>query len=221
MNERQKIIETVLGTKIVVIVRGIPSKDMLPLARALSDGGIRLLEMTFNQADAQVRTETARCITRLREALGDRMYFGAGTVMNVEQMKLAQSAGAQFLISPHTNTDVISQTVANGMVSIPGAFTPTEIQTAHEAGADFVKVFPVDAVGPGYVKAVRAPLNNIPLIAVGGIDITTMKPYWDAGCVGFGMGGKILDRDAIAAGDFEAVTATAREYVALADSLKR
>ena len=220
MSERQKIIETIYGTKIVVIVRGMQTKDMVPLAEALNEAGIRLLEMTFNQSDAAERTETARCISLLREKLGDRMYFGAGTVMNVEQMKLAMSAGAQFLISPHTNTDVISQTVAKGLVSMPGAFTPTEIQTAHEAGADFVKVFPIDAVGPGYLKSVIAPLNNIPLIAVGSVDLPVMKGYWDAGCVGFGMG-SIIDRAAVAAGDFARVTEKAKAYTALADSLVR
>lgn len=218
---RQEIIDSILAKKIIVIVRGMPAEDILPTAQAMCEAGIKQMEFTLNQSDPVERLDTARTIALLREKLGDRMYFGAGTVMNVQQLDLVESAGAQFIISPHTNTSVIEKTVAHGMVSIPGAFSPTEIQTAHEAGADFVKVFPVNVLGPAYVKAVLAPLNNIRLLAVGNMDITTMEPFWNAGCVGWGMGGKIIDREAIAKRDFARVAAVAKEYTALADSLTR
>ena len=218
---REQIIQSIEAHKIIAIVRGVPLSDMPALAGALYDGGIRLLEITLNQSDPAERKATAGCIHLLRETMGDRMYFGAGTVMDKEQLALVHDAGAQFAISPNMDEGVIRQTREYGMVSIPGALTPTEIQSAHIAGADFVKVFPADAMGSAYIRAIRAPMNHVKLLAVGGVFLNTIDEFWNAGVCGFGLGNAIIDKKKVAAGDFAGVTAQAAAYTKAADALVR
>ena len=139
---REQIIQKVLDKKIVAIVRGVYGEDCVKLAQALYDGGIELLEVTFDQSKPEALGRTSDTIHELVVRLGDKMAFGAGTVTSLEMLELAKNAGAQFIVSPDTNEEVIKATVAGGMVSMPGALTPTEILNAHRYGADFVKVFP-------------------------------------------------------------------------------
>jgi len=141
------------------------------------------------------------------------MAVGAGTVTSVCDAEMACEAGAKFLIAPNTDEKVIRRTVELGMVSIPGALTPTEIVAAYNAGADFVKVFPAGNMGPGYVKAVCAPLSDIPLLAVGGINAQNAVEYVKAGCVGVGVGGNLANRKWIEAGEFDRIEEAARELV--------
>lgn len=210
---RENVIERVQTERIIVIVRGVQSDKLIPLAEAMYDGGIRLLEITYS-ADGRVSDEeTADNIRRLAEHFGDRMYIGAGTVLTERQVELTAEAGGRFIISPDTAPEVIRKTRELGLVSMPGALTPTEIQAAHKLGADFVKLFPVVNMGVDYVKAVRAPLSHIRLLAVGGIDERNAKDYLRAGVDGFGVGSAIIDKDALARGDFAAITALARKYV--------
>ena len=126
---------------------------------------------------------------------------------------MTKSAGGQFVISPDSNKEVIVSTAAGGMVSIPGALTPTEALFAHRCGADFVKLFPVGDFGPGYVKAVHAPLNHIPLLAVGGVNEKNIGAFLNAGAVGVGVGGNLVNKQWIAAGEFEKITALAKEFM--------
>jgi 2-dehydro-3-deoxyphosphogluconate aldolase/(4S)-4-hydroxy-2-oxoglutarate aldolase len=210
---REQLIQKVLDKKIVAIVRGVYDEDCVNLARALYAGGIEMLEVTFDQSQPQLLERTSNTIRRLVEQLGDKMLFGAGTVTTVEMLELAKQAGAKFIVSPDTNEAVIRATVAAGMISMPGALTPTEVVTAHAWGADFVKLFPAGSMGAGYVKAVTAPLNHIRLLAVGGINEKNVAEFIAAGAVGVGVGGNLVNKTWIKNGEFDKLTATARELV--------
>ena len=209
---REQIIQKVLDKKIVAIVRGVYGEDCVNLARALCEGGIELLEVTFDQSKPESLNRTSDTIRQLVQALGDKMIFGAGTVTTLEMLELAKNAGAQFVVSPDTNEEVIKATVAAGMVSMPGALTPTEIVTAHRYGADFVKLFPAGTQGTAYFKAVTAPLNHIRLLAVGGVNEKNIADFMAAGAVGAGVGGNLVNKTWIANGEFDKITALAKEF---------
>ncbi len=170
---REEIIQKILDKKLIVIVRGLEKEKMIPLAEAMYEGGIRLIEVTYAANGLIPEEVTAECIRSISEHFESKMLVGAGTVLTPAQVERTKAAGGSFIISPNVNVEVIQKTRELGMVSMPGALTPTEIENAHEYGADFVKVFPVSTLGPEYIKAVRAPLSHIKLLAVGGVDITT------------------------------------------------
>ena len=212
---RNQIIETVEREKLIVIVRGVAREDLIPLAEAMYQGGVRLLELTYS-ADGKVSDEeTASRIGMLAKHFEGRMLIGAGTVLNEKQVELTSLAGGGFIISPDVNESVIRKTRELGLVSMPGALTPTEIQTAHRAGADFVKLFPVGNLGTGYVKAVKAPLSHVKMLAVGGVDLSNIADYLKCGVCGFGIGSGIIDKKMIAAKDFDGITALAESYVSI------
>lgn len=210
---RNNIIETVEREKLIVIVRGVEREKLIPLAEAMYKGGIRLLEITYS-ADGKVSDEeTAENIRMLSAHFDGRMYIGAGTVLSENQVELTKNAGGGFIISPDTNAAVIRKTREEGMVSMPGALTPSEVQAAHSAGADFVKLFPVSSLGAEYVKAIKAPLSHIKMLAVGGVHEGNMAEYLKAGVSGFGIGSNIIDKKALANEDFEAITSLAKKFV--------
>ncbi len=210
--------EVIRERKIIAIVRGLKPDLLLKLAEALYKGGIGLIEVTFAQNAPDTWGETASGIKSIREEFGGEVLSGAGTVMSLEQLKMADGAGAKYIISPNADSAVIKRTKELGLVSIPGAFTATEIAAAYSDGADFVKVFPADGVGPAYIKALRAPLSHIPLMAVGGVNERTIADFLKAGCVGVGVGGCLVRKDLIAEGKFSEITDLARLYVAAANN---
>ena len=210
---RKETIEAIEENKIIAILRGIKEDELISLAEAMYNGGIRLLEITFSAGDPERDSKTAESIEKLVSHFEDRMHIGAGTVLTERQAELVKLAGGKFIISPDTNTEVIKKTRELGLVSIPGALTPTEIMTAHAAGADFVKLFPASVLGAEYVKAVKAPLSHIKLLAVGGIDENNMADYLAAGISGFGIGSSITDKALIADKRFDEITALAEKYV--------
>ena len=211
---REEIIRRISEQKLIVIVRGIDLPYIVPLTEALYKGGIRLVEVTFDQTKKCPDEETCRKITAMNEAFGDKMDFGAGTVLTPEQVKMAHDAGARFIISPDTNEDVIKCTRSLGMVSIPGAYTPTEIVNADRYGADFVKLFPASNGGLAYYKALTAPLAHIKLLYVGGVTLETAAELSKGGVIGFGIGGAIINKTAVLNGDYDIVTKTAAAYLA-------
>lgn len=211
---REKIIQKVLDKKIVAIVRGVYGEDCVNLAKALYAGGVEMMEVTFDQSKPEAYSRTSDTIAQLVQAMGDKMIFGAGTVTSLETLELAKNAGARFVVSPDTNEAVIKATVAAGMVSMPGAMTPTEILTAHEYGADFVKVFPTSGLGASYIKAVCGPINHVRLLAVGGVSEKNVAEFLKAGCVGAGVGGNLVNKEWIKNGEFEKITALAKELMA-------
>ncbi len=204
--------EKILNSKIVAIVRDIPCDRITALAEALEKGGITCIEVTFDQSSAQKQKETLDAIRAIREALGDRVCVGAGTVMTEEQVRLAAEAGAEYMISPNVDEKVIRLTKTLGKVSMPGAMTPTEIALAYEYGADIVKLFPAGALGAAYFKAVKAPLRHIRVMAVGGITPGNCAEFIEAGAVGIGVSGNLVSPKLVEEGRFEEITALAKEY---------
>ena len=210
---QDNIIDTVKDRKIIAIVRGVASKNLIPLAGALYDGGIRLMEITYNASDSTSDDETAAGIAALAHNFSDKMYVGAGTVLTAEQVKKTYDAGGSFVISPNTDTEIIKYTKNLGMISIPGALTPSEAEAAKRADADFVKIFPITSMGPNYVRAITAPLSHIHFLAVGGITPENIREYLDAGVCGFGIGSNIINKEYIDAGSFDKITSLAEKYV--------
>ena len=153
----EKIIQAVKENKLIAIVRGVESEKCVKIAQALYDGGFRMMEITYDQKHPESWESTAITIGAVAKAFAGKMHIGAGTVTCSELVELTHQYGGQFIISPDTHEPVIRRTCELGMVSIPGALTPTEVMVAHRAGADFVKLFPAGSFGPGYVKAVKRP----------------------------------------------------------------
>ena len=210
---REMVIEWALREKLVAIVRGVESDKCLKVAQALYDGGIRLMEVTYDQKNPDSWKQTAQAIGDIAKAFEGKMLVGAGTVTSTELVELTHEAGGMFIISPDCNVDVIRRTRELGMVSMPGVLTPTEIMTAHNAGADIVKVFPISDLGVGYLKAVRAPISHVKMMVVGGINEKNIGQYLAAGAVGAGIGGNLANRAWIDAGEFDKITETAKALV--------
>lgn len=206
------LMERVRRDKLIAIVRGLERAHMLSLADALVEGGITMIEVTFNQARPDSWADTQKAIRSISDAFGSAVVPGAGTVMTVEQANMAKDAGAQYVVAPNVDEAVIREAKRLGMGAFPGAMTPTECQLAHLAGSDAVKLFPAGDLGPGYLKAIRAPLSHIEFLAVGGISEKNAAEYIRAGAVGLGVGGSLVNKEWIEAGAFEKITALAREY---------
>ena len=208
----EQVIKAIEAHKIIVILRGVEREALIPLCEAMYAGGIRLLECTYDACGRIADEEIAARLEMLNRHFAGRMYFGAGTVLTKKQVALTAQAGGGFIISPDTDPEIIAATKAAGLVSVPGAITPTEIARAHRAGADFVKVFPADLYGPKYIKTLSAPLSHVRMLAVNGISAENMTDYLAAGACGVGVGSGIADKKLIAAGDFDGITALAKRY---------
>lgn len=203
--------EHLLGTGVIAIVRGVPKDSAGALADALYRGGIRVMEVTMNTPGAP------DMIRQLRTHFKDRMWIGAGTVLNREDCEAAFAAGAQFFVTPNVDEGVIHFAVQQSLPIFPGAMTPTEIVRAYQAGATAVKIFPSCILGPGYFQQLQGPLGHIPMMAVGGISSANVVEYLRAGVKAVGVGGNLVDKVAIASGDFKRIERVAKELV---DSVK-
>ena len=212
---RDLVINTVKEEKLIVIVRGCAPDKLIPLARAMYEGGVRLIEITYSANGSISDEDTAKSIALLSKEFEGKMLVGAGTVLTEKQVELTKEAGGKFIISPNTDRAVIEKTRALSLVSMPGAFSPTEICDAYKYGADFVKLFPIAELPVSYVKAIRAPISHIPMLAVGGVDLDNIPEYLKVGICGFGIGSSITDKRMIEEGDFKGITALARKYVSL------
>ena len=206
-------LEYVMERKIVAIVRGLKPEYIVRLGHAFEEGGIGLMEVTYNQKAPDTWKNTAAAIEAVEKEFGDRMLGGAGTVITPEQVSMTYNAGGHYLVTPSTQPEIIRMGKALGLGLYPGAFSPTEILEAWNAGADAVKVFPAGSLGPGYIKAVSAPLGHIPLMAVGGVNEKNAADYMKAGCVGLGVGGNLVNKEWIENGEWDKVTALAREFM--------
>ena len=205
---RETTIQRIQQEKVIAILRGLTVSQAVAAARALYDGGITLVEVTFDQSCPERFTQTAQAISAIREAMGDNILVGAGTVTSPELAELAYQAGAAYIISPDTDKAVIQRTGELGMVSIPGAYTPTEAKQAYNAGADFVKLFP--ASNPEYLKAICAPLSHIPFLAVGGVNAQNAADFLKAGAAGVGLGSCLVNKKWVQAGEFDKITEEAK-----------
>src|SRR6266540_4013417 len=199
----------VLDSGIVAVVRSPDSQQLVEVARALADGGINVVEITMTVPDA------LDVVRQVRRALGERLLLGAGTVLDPETARAALLAGAEFLVAPTVTLDVIRLCQRYDRLVMPGAFTPTEILTAWEAGADIVKVFPADVVGPAFFKAIKGPLPQIRVMPTGGVDLTTAAAFLKAGACCLGIGSQLVEPAAVAAGNFTRIRELAQQYVAI------
>ena len=210
---RENIINAILENKIISIVRGMDEEKAMKIADALYEGGIRLVEVTFNQKDPSTHKVSAGAIRASKEKYEGKMLVGAGTVTSVELVELAASAGAAYIISPDTDPEVIRRTKELGLVSLPGAYTATEAKIAHNAGADFVKLFPCIEGAPAYLKALCAPLNHIKFLAVGGVNADNCAEFMKAGAVGVGVGGCLVNKKWVDAGEYWRITEEAKRFI--------
>ena len=210
---RDEIIAKIREKKLIAIVRGIESSKCVKVAEALYEGGFQFVEVTFNLSKPETFSQTAEAIKAIDEQLAGKVIVGAGTVVSTEIVDIAAKAGAKYMISPDMDVDVIRRTRELGLVSIPGALTASEVKTAYNAGADFVKLFPAGVFGPKYVKALRGPLSQIPLLVVGGVDEKNIRDFLDAGALGAGIGGNLVNKEWIDNGEYDKITALAKKYV--------
>ena len=180
------VLSQILEHKIVTIIRGANPPDVIKIATALRDGGIRVLEVTFNSPDAM------KVLAELSKKMGAEMLIGMGTVLDKKTVQQAIGAGAKFIISPSFHPEVIRETKKLGGVSIPGAFTATEIVNAFNEGGDIIKVFPASG-NVNYIKELRAPLSHIPLMPTGGITLDNCKDFLNAGAVALGVGSALVN----------------------------
>ena len=198
---------------IVAIIRGFEPDTCLRLTEAYVKGGINMVEVTFNQKAPQTWKDTATAIKAIKSSFGEVVKVGAGTVLTEQQLTICEDAGGEYMVTPNVNVELIKKCVADGLMAMPGALTPSEAVAAWNAGASYVKLFPIGVLGPEYVKAVMAPLSHIPFLAVGGIGPDNVADYIKAGCVGAGVGGNLTNKEWIAAGEWDKITATAAALV--------
>lgn len=215
----KKVLDLILEKKIITIVRGTYGEDLRLLAHALYDGGIRFMEVTFDQKDPDCIAKTSNAISMLnKEFAGCDFYAGAGTVLTKEQVKAAYDAGASYIISPNTNVEIIKYTKELGLVSIPGAMTPSEILLAHDSGADIVKLFPAATLGLKYVKDILAPISHVAIIATAGITEENFCEFLKLGLKGAGISGRLTDKKLIASGSWDEFTRRAKAFVEIANN---
>ncbi len=204
-------LQGILEHRIVAILRGCDTEHILPIATALYEGGIRLLEITLNSPGA------LEAIEQVAASMGDRLFVGAGTVLDAAEATAAIAAGARFILSPSLDIGIIRRTRDLGAVSVPGAFTATEILTAWRNGASIVKVFPA-SVGPAYFRDLRGPLPQIPLMPTGGVNLDNIRDFHQAGAVAFGIGSALVKPVPSLTPEYlQRLTVTATAY---ADALK-
>ena len=209
----QQVLDKIINGKIIAIVRGIKSDKILDLVEAMYKGCITCVEVTFDQSSEEKMKDTLTSISKICEIYNEKICVGAGTVMTAEQVRLAIKAGAQYIISPNVDEEVIKETKKLDKISIPGAFTPTETAYAYKLGADIVKLFPAGELGAGYIKAVKAPLKHIPVVAVGGVNPDNCADFIKAGAIGVGCGGNLVSVKLVEEGRFDEITAVAKQYM--------
>ena len=199
----------ILEHKIVAIIRGALPEDVMKIAAALHEGGVKLLEVTLNSLNA------LELINQVAKNMEGKMLIGAGTVLDATSTRSAIEAGAKFIISPYFSSEVITTTKELGAVSMPGAFTPTEIVNAFNCGGDIIKVFPASS-NVNYIKEIRAPLPHIPLMPTGGVSLENIAEFKKAGAVAFGIGTALVNtREKVTDEYLTKLTLNAKAFVAM------
>jgi len=207
MSSLQEIKSALLNPGVIAVIRLNRSEPVLPLCQALLAGGIRALEITLTTPNA------LRCIREVASALPALASVGAGSVTSARMADDAMEAGAQFIVSPIVKLEVATAAHALGRPVMLGAYTPTEAQAAYEAGADFIKIFPADQLGPAYIKALRGPLPHLQIVPTGGVDLKTIGSFFKAGCVAVGVGSSLLLPALVDSEDWGALERHARDMV--------
>lgn len=200
-------LQKILESGLVAIIRHTEARGLIEVMRAIAAGGIRVAEVTFTVPDA------VEVLKEAKKSLKDEVLLGAGTVLDPETCRAAILAGAEFIVSPTVNREVIAMCRRYNKVVMPGAFTPTEILTAWEAGADIVKVFPSEVLGPAFFRAVLRPLPQVRLMPTGGVELKSVVDYVKAGACCLGIGSPLVDPKWVASQDYSALTQRAQEFV--------
>jgi len=202
-----EIIERILSPGIVAIIRADSSEQLMDAAGALYEGGVTGMEITMTTPNA------LQVIADVRKKFGEKILIGVGSVLDPETARLAILAGAEFVVTPITRPEVIRLCNRYAKPIASGAFTPTECMTAHESGADFVKLFPADQVGPTYIKNILAPMPMLRIIPTGGVTVDTAASFIQAGCVALAAGSSLVSKEALKNKDWKRLTDTAAAFV--------
>jgi 2-dehydro-3-deoxyphosphogluconate aldolase/(4S)-4-hydroxy-2-oxoglutarate aldolase len=210
MRPKADIISLLTDPGIIAVVRAQQAAQVLPLSEALIAGGVRVIEITMTTPNALA------AIREAREKLGERVLIGVGTVLDADTARAAIAAGAEFVVTPICRTELVAIAHAAGCPVMLGAYTPTEAQLAHEAGADFIKIFPADTLGPGYIKALRAPLPHLRIVPTGGVDVQNVADFLKAGCAALGVGSSLVSTKILQEADWPELTRRASAFVTAA-----
>ncbi|GGN91496.1 MULTISPECIES: bifunctional 4-hydroxy-2-oxoglutarate aldolase/2-dehydro-3-deoxy-phosphogluconate aldolase [Haloarcula] len=208
MTNKQAVQQQLVDSGVTAVLRGIPEEKMVDVAKAVHEGGVTALELT---ADAKRCSDMIAAVDK--ELEGTDAVIGAGTVMDAAAARNVIEAGAEFVLAPNLNEDVVDVCNREGVVCVPGVMTPTEAADAMEAGADILKMFPASTVGPGHIGALQGPLGDVPIMPTGGVSTDNVAEYFDAGAVAVGAGSALVDYEAIANDDMEQVRESAAEFV--------
>lgn len=207
MTSKKDAVTRIVESGVVAVIRAPRGELLADVAEALLAGGVEVMEVTFTVPRA------LQVLEQVAQRLGDKILLGAGTVLDAETARAALLAGAEFIVSPTVNLDVIRLCRRYDKAVLPGAFTPTEVLTAWEAGADIVKIFPSDVTGPAYIKALRGPLPHVRMMPTGGVNLETAAAFLRAGACALGVGGSLVEPKAVAAGDLKRIESLARQYI--------
>jgi len=207
MRGRSEIVRLLTDPGLIAVIRTGKPAQVLPICEALLAGGVHALEITLTVPNALASIRQANV------ALGTRALIGAGTVLTAASAREVIGAGAQFIVSPITRLEIVSAAHAHDISVMIGAYTPTEAQMAHEAGADFIKLFPADKLGPAYVKSLLAPLPHLRIVPTGGVDLATATDLLNAGCAALGVGSSLITQDILRTENWSELTRRARQFV--------
>ncbi len=202
-------LQHVLEHGMVAILRAPSGEQLVNVARALQEGGIDVIEITMTVPNA------LKIVSQVRKELGSKALLGAGSVLDPETARAAMLAGAEYIVCPTVNTDIIRLCNRYDKLVMPGAFTPTEVLAAWEAGGDIVKIFPADVGGPSYLKALHGPLPHVRLMPTGGVNLETLQDFVQAGACAVGLGSALVEKQAVLEGDMDHISNLAAQYVAL------
>ena len=206
MRDKKQVLEGIIECGIAAVVRAESAELAFKAIEAALEGGVNVIEVTFTVPGA------LEIIRELASKASKDTILGAGTVLDPETAAHAIDAGARFIVSPSTNIATIGMAKAKGVAVFPGALTPTEVITAWQAGADIIKIFPANVMGPSYFKDLHGPFPNIPFMPTGGVDLNTAKTWLESGAIALGVGGALIDKKLMASGNFAEITQRARKF---------
>lgn len=215
MRSKSEVIRLLRDPGVIAVVRAPKAELCIPLTRALLEGGVIAVEITMTTPNA------IEAIRSTVHELGKEALIGVGTVLNAATATAAIEAGAEFVVSPITRKEIADATRAKDRPVMLGAYTPTEAQTAHELGSDFIKIFPADTLGPTYIKALRAPLPHLQIVPTGGVDLNTIGPFLKAGCIAVGAGSSLVPADALKNENWPEITRLAKAFVQAAKAARQ
>ena len=212
MRTKAEIISRLVKPGIIAVVRAQKAEQVPPLCEALLAGGVLAIEITMTTPNALAAIRDARA------RFGERALIGVGTVLDAKTCQAAIDAGAEFVVTPICRIELVKLAQAADRPIMLGAYTPTEAQLAHEAGADFVKIFPADTLGPGFIKSLRAPLPHLKIVPTGGVDVGNVAEFLKAGCAALGVGSSLVSTKILADADWPELTRRAKEFVKAANT---